>query len=107
MEACIDNMRSLEVCGILVDLQRDDLCKKAIESFVRDQETHGRFPLQVSLGELVASGYLSREQVKEYEKGYVILVLAGDRKRPRVGGVRVRFPDGSEKAYFNDAGLHW
>jgi hypothetical protein len=106
-QACIDNMHSLEVARALIRMQYDDTVKHAVESFVREQETHGRsFPLNVSLSELVASGYLSREQVKEYEKGHVILVLAGDRKRPRIAGVRIRFPDGYEKAYFNDAGSH-
>lgn len=106
-QACIDNMRSLEVARALSMLQYDDTVNHAIESFVRDQEAHGRFLLQVSLGDLVAGGYLSREQVKEYDKGHVILVLAGDHKRPCIAGVRIRFPDGSEKAYFNYAGLHW
>jgi len=105
-QACIDNMHYLEVARVLIMVQYDDTVNHAVESFVRDQEAHGRFPLDLSLGELVASGYLSREQVKEYEKGHVTFVLAGDRKRPRIGGVRIRFPDGSEKAYFNDAGLH-
>jgi hypothetical protein len=78
----------------------------AASAFVWAHQATGRsLPEAVSLRELVAGGYLDREQARGFDGAEVSLSLAPDQSRPQAVRMLVQLADGHALALFNDGSV--
>jgi hypothetical protein len=78
----------------------------AVHAFARDQATRGRaLPAWVSVGELVAGGYIASSDVPAFDGMEFSFSLTPNETRPQDILIRVRLPDGSVIAQLGDGSI--
>ena len=101
-QACINNLRQIDIGVALIDLERDRL-RSATQAFISDRKARGTsVPATVTFSELTSGGYLSNSEVAAFSNVVVTVSLPADQTSPTAIWIRVRFTDGFEMAQTSD-----
>ena len=78
----------------------------ALQRYCAEKRAAGvQLPSEISVRELVAHGYLSKEDVRGFEKMEVVISLDADETKPQQILVRARLPDGTVQTLMGDGSV--